>query len=287
MHESRQLWRQWVNATNVNSFHAHVVIDGHLQPFKFAEKQSVLDHGLVVLASQGPQDGDLQISHAARALMPWSENWRGADDIKLLEYMLRHKHSTPFEHLHFSFFIRAPIMVYRQWHRHRTQSYNEMSARYRPLPDLSYVPDPTMIGKQSKKNHQSRILDEDPSNDHYMMARMIRDEMNHDYNLYEHLLEMGMPRELARGVLSVFMYSDMYASANLLNWLKFITLRDDEHAQYEIQVYAKTIRDILYNYVPVTMWLFERIREEGADKERIYDLYKAGKLEPIPEPKAT
>jgi thymidylate synthase (FAD) len=156
--------------------------------------------------------------------------------------------------------VQAPLFVFRQWHRHRTQAYNELSLRYKELPgELFYVPALDIIGAQSTDNKQGRSLAEhaiDRSAEQAEVARF------HDsaLALYHGLLRSGWPRELARGVLPLNTYSRMFATASLLNWLRFLGLREDSHAQYEIRVYAEALAMLLGAVVPETMALYREAK---------------------------
>lgn len=230
-------------------------------------KIDVLNHGFVRLVDS--MGSDLSIVRNAR--VSYDAEWRTGEDAgkdeKLIGYLMRNGHNTPFEAGTLTFDIKAPIFVFRQWHRHRTQSYNELSARYRPLPEEWYVPDPWVIGTQSSDNKQMRHVltqdewmktySDDERNDHADTALAI-DEMNKAaFNLYDTLLECGTPRELARSVLPVGMYSHMFATANLHNWFRFLRERLHPHAQYEIRVYAKVILEMIEEKFPIATKYFK------------------------------
>lgn len=213
----------------------------------------VLDHGFVRLVDS--MGSDLSVSRAAR--VSYDAAWRagedqGSDD-RLIRYLWKNHHTTPFEAVTFTFEIKAPIFVFRQWHRHRTWSFNELSARYRELPEEFYVPRPGDIGAQSLSSKQARVwtgaTDE-------VSAGLIRKSCEDSFVIYSGLLERGVPRELARSVLPVATYSHMFATVDLLNLLKFLTLRCDDHAQYEIRVYADAMRELIRPIVPtcVSAW---------------------------------
>lgn len=178
-------------------------------------------------------------------------------DEKLLRYLWKNGHHTPFEMAGATFEVQAPIFVFRQWHRHRTQSYNELSARYTEMPDLFYMPstERLMTSKQSLVNKQGSMEGLSEVN-----AIQIQSWMNDAYvdarRAYEDILRCGVSKEIARLVLPTAVYSRMRASANLRNWLHFITLRMDPHAQYEIQVYAQAIFDCLREKFPRTMEVY-------------------------------
>jgi thymidylate synthase (FAD) len=179
-------------------------------------------------------------------------------DEKLLRYLYEHKHLTPFEMCGLTIEVQAPIFVFREWHRHRTQSYNELSARYTELPNLFYIPDNErlMAAKQSKKNKQGSedgfTLDEAEN-----LANTLLTHMAYCRTLYESLLAAGVSREVARIVIPVAQYSRMRASANLRNWLAFLTLRMDPAAQYEIRAYANVVGDLIKQEFPRVWELFD------------------------------
>lgn len=221
-----------------------------------------LDHGFVRLVDS--MGNDLSVARAAR--VSYDAAWRAGEDQgsdkRLINYLWKNHHTTPFESVQFTFEVKAPIFVFRQWHRHRTWSYNELSARYRELPNEYYLPKCTEIGTQSKDNKQARVIDDSPYNiqEHEDRAddlRRVNDLCNEAFMTYKYLLGRGWPRELARSVLPVNTYSHMFASVNLLNLMKFLTLRCDTHAQYEIRVYANAMRDLARKIVPVCIDAWE------------------------------
>jgi thymidylate synthase (FAD) len=162
--------------------------------------------------------------------------------------------TSPFESVCFTFEVKAPIFVFRQWHRHRTWSYNEMSARYTELPDEFYVPEPCQITTQSKSNKQSRTDEQHP---HALrIAGDIAVTCEAAFAVYKKMMDQGCPRELARGVLPLNTYSRMFATVNLHNLFHFLKLRLHEHAQYEIRVYAEAMLQLIEEYVPVSVSAF-------------------------------
>jgi thymidylate synthase (FAD) len=179
-------------------------------------------------------------------------------DERLLEYLWTNKHATPFEMAGLIVEVQAPIAVFREWHRHRTQSYNELSARYTVLPDLYYVPsiERIMAGAQSTSNKQASaegISLED--------AKFLQGSIATSHHVaraqYEGLMKKGLSRELARMVIPVAQYSRMRASANLRNWLAFLTLRMDTKAQWEIRQYANIVGEMIAATFPRTWGLFK------------------------------
>lgn len=212
-----------------------------------------LDHGYVNLVDH--MGSDLSVVRAAR--VSYDAAWRAGEDEgsdkKLINYLWKHKHTTPFESVTLTFEVKAPIFVLRQWHRHRTQSYNELSARYKELPAEFYVPDYKIIGKQSTNNKQGRTLELNDLELGYREeeVQLYKDRCKYSIETYKNLLEWGWPKELARMCLPLSMYSHMFTTMNLLNLFKFLTLRMDEHAQYEIRVYAIAMLDLIRDVFPV------------------------------------
>ncbi len=180
-------------------------------------------------------------------------------DEKLLRYLWEHRHHSPFEMAGLTIEVQAPIMVFREWHRHRTQSYNEMSARYTPLPDLNYVPTVERLMLNAKTNKQAGTikgaaeLTEEAAR---MYQKMLASQYEDDQSFYEWSLNSGIPKELARIHLPVGRYSRMRASANLRNWLAFLTLRMDQSAQWEIRQYANAVGNLIKDLFPRTWELF-------------------------------
>lgn len=181
-------------------------------------------------------------------------------DEKLLAYLWNHKHHTPFEMAGAIIEVQAPIFVFREWHRHRTQSYNELSARYTQMPNLHYVPSADRI-RQAGQDHKNRqgscgieITDEDVAK----IQDRIRSTQEAIYGEYEIFLgTYGLAKELARLNTPVSRYSRMRASANLRNWLAFLTLRMDSAAQWEIRQYANALHAVLAQQFPRTLALFD------------------------------
>ncbi len=175
-------------------------------------------------------------------------------DEKLLRYLYEHRHMSPFEMAGMVIEVQAPLFVFREWHRHRTQSYNELSARYTPMPDLNYLPSVERLKMTSGTNKQAQAMATvfQPED----LQQEIADAYTDAQQRYEWLLENGAPKELARLVIPVGRYSRMRASANLRNWLQFLTLRLDPGAQWEIQQYAQAVGELIAEAHPRTWALF-------------------------------
>jgi thymidylate synthase (FAD) len=219
----------------------------------------VLDHGYVKhVESWGngeAKEAEAAIIEAARQSTQGS--FRGWEqDEKLLRFMFNNKHSTPFEFCGMTIEVQAPIFVFREWHRHRTQSYNEMSARYAPLPDLNYVPSVDRIRQTSNSNKQAQGIKELQSLSIGIWTDKTEALYREIEKVYQYGLDQGIPKELARIVLPVGRYSRMRASANLRNWLAFLTLRMHPDAQWEIRQFANAVGEIISEQFPRTWNLF-------------------------------
>lgn len=212
----------------------------------------VLDHGFVRLVDS--MGSDLSIVRAAR--VSYDAAWRAGEDEgsdqRLIRYLWKNQHTSPFEAVEFQFEVKAPIFVLRQWHRHRTWSYNELSARYRELPEEFYLPEQENVGVQANSNKQMRDL----AGINKQSADFIIELQRHSligFQLYQRYLAAGIPRELARCFLGLNTYSHMFAKVDLKNLLHFLTLRLHEHAQYEIRVYGEAILQLIEPVVPVAV----------------------------------
>jgi len=221
-----------------------------------SDKIDVLDHGFVRLVDH--MGGDLSIVRAAR--VSYDADWREGDeksDAKLINYLMKNHHTSPFEAVTLTFEVKAPIFVFRQWHRHRTWSYNEISARYTELDEGYYVPALDQITTQSTSNKQMRTNEQHP--DAQVIATQIDIACGVSFGVYKQLIEKGVPRELARSVLPVAAYSRMFASVDLHNLFNFLRLRTHEHAQYEIRVYADAMLELAKTVAPVACEAFENL----------------------------
>ncbi len=223
-------------------------------------KIDVLDHGFVRLVDS--MGSDLSVVRAAR--VSYDAAWRAGEDEKgdekLINYLWKNRHSTPFEAVTFTFEVKAPIFVFRQWHRHRTWSFNELSARYKELPEEFYIPKMHLIGEQSTSSKQSRNINIDltPQKGRADECKEVLWHGEHAFELYRMLIKKGWPRELARSVLPVSTYSHMFATVNMLNLFKFLTLRTHSHAQYEIRVYAEAMLELIRDIAPVCVAAWEK-----------------------------
>lgn len=176
-------------------------------------------------------------------------------DKKLIEYLLKHQHLTPFEHCIFQFHIKCPIFVARQWMRHRWGSYNEVSARYTEVKDEFYIPEKFRV--QDTKNKQGSV--ETNELDNKYLIEKYKSTIENSYKVYKYLLKNGVAREMARMILPVSQYTQYYWTVNARSLLNFLTLRLDQHAQYEIREYAKAIVSIFEEKMPWTWECFNKI----------------------------
>lgn len=204
------------------------------------------------------QDHEVGIVEAAR--QSTQGNFRGwGPDGKLLRHLFisEPQHATPFEFAGMVIEVQAPIMVFREWHRHRTQSYNEMSARYSPLPDLSYRPTVDRCHPTETANKQAQGSGKIPTDQQIELWLTCLDQTYKQIEAcYQLGLSWGIPKELARLPVAVGRYSRMRASANLRNWLGFLLLRLDSRAQWEIRQYAEAVSTIVAETFPQTWALF-------------------------------
>ncbi len=220
----------------------------------------VLDQGFVrVVDYMGDDDAVVQ-----GARVSYGRGTRQvSSDRGLIRYLMRHRHTTPFELCDLKLHVRAPIFVARQWFRHRTASINEYSGRYSVLEREFYTPDPAQVATQSATNRQGRGDPADPETARHVIETL-RHEAARSYDAYLDMLNQdedgtprdptreGLTRELARTTLPVSIYTQFYWKVNLWNLLHFLDLRADAHAQYEIRVYAEAILDLVKLWVPTT-----------------------------------
>lgn len=215
----------------------------------------VADHGYVKLIETWGSDE--RVIEAAR--MSTQKGFLGwPQDEKLLRYLYENAHHTPFEMAGAVFEVRLPIFVAREWMRHRTQSFNEMSARYIEPPELFYVPEVSRLCEAPGHSKQTQGRNKEPIHPVEAMdaRKLIQKQYEGAWDTYEKLLRMGVTRELARIVLPVGMYTVMRSSCNLRNWLHFCHLRQAEGAQSEIRWYADAIVSMLEESFPRTLKLY-------------------------------
>lgn len=212
----------------------------------------VLDKGFVRLVDY--MGGDQRIVQAARVSYgAGTKTLR--QDRGLIHYLLKNEHTSPFEQVILTFHTKMPIFVARQWVRHRTARLNEISGRYSIMRDEFYVPEADQMRGQSSDNKQARS-DEVLPNAAEMIAEMEADQKQL-YSHYEGMIESGLAREVARANLPLSLYTEWYWQIDLHNLLRFLRLRMDSHAQYEIRVYAEAMAQCAKAVAPLAYEAFE------------------------------
>lgn len=219
----------------------------------------VLDLGFVDLLDT--MGNELTIVNAARVSFgKHKTEWDDKDEL-LLKFLVEHRHTSPFEHVQFQFRVKCPLYIRSQWHRHRMWSYNEISRRYTEQ-DIEDCYIPEMFRQQSESNRQASIDRALPDND--LLIEKYEQHVARAVAFYKDLLENGVCREQARGVLPQAIYTEFYATVDLHNLLHFIELRISPEAQWEIQQYARALLELIEPYVPVTVkWFKERCKSQG------------------------
>ena len=233
----------------------------------------VLDHGFIrVIDYMGD---DSSIVQSARVSYGKGTKKVSTDE-GLIKYLMRHRHSTPFEMCEIKYHIKLPIFIARQWIRHRTANVNEYSARYSILDKEFYLPAKEQLAAQSQSNRQGRgdVIQGKQAEE---VLNILKDDANRTYDNYEKLLnerfdgtkidenKVGLARELARMNLTLNTYTQWYWKTDLLNLLNFLFLRADNHAQYEIRVYADKMLDTVKRWVPITYQAFMDYRVGAAE----------------------
>lgn len=240
----------------------HDLLEGLQEPIH------LLDHGFLRLVdamprlAEGGETADHAVVKAARvSYQGGTKTARG--DRGLIRYLMRHHHTSPFEMVELKFHAKLPIFVARQWVRHRTASINEVSARYSVLPEEFYVPEPEHVRTQSTTNRQGG------GSEHSSRAWFklnARECMHGAFGAYRESVADNIARETARIVLPVATYTEWYWKANLLNVFRFLHLRMDSHAQYEIRVYAEAMATLVRRLAP---WSFEAFEDYWRNAPRL------------------
>lgn len=225
------------------------------------KKFPMLDHGFIrVIDYMGT---DASIVQAARVSYGVGTK-KKQEDRGLINYLMRHGHTTPFEMCEIKLHIKLPIFVMRHWIRHRTANVNEYSARYSVLSNEFYIPELDQIARQSEINKQGKsdiAMDQAKARE---IINIMKEVSSDAYEKYAHMLnDMSLARELARTILPVSVYTEVYWKIDLHNLLHFLKLRADSHAQYEIRCYANKILDIVKAWVPFTYDAFVNYRQNA------------------------
>lgn len=260
-----------INEIRNEKFETRRVVVPELEEILY-EPIKVLDHGFVrVIDYMG---NDTAVVQAARVSYGTGTK-KVNQDKGLINYLIRHRHTTPFEMCDIKFHIKLPIFIARQWIRHRTASVNEYSARYSIMGNEFYIPAREHLSPQSQINKQGREENTVPDEMAARVFSLLRDDAT---KCYEHYIEMmnedeagniidesktGIARELARMNLTLNYYTEWYWKINLHNLLHFLSLRADPHAQYEIRAYAEVMLDIVKKWVPFTYEAFQEYRVKG------------------------
>lgn len=214
---------------------------------------NVLDKGFVRYVDHS--GSDQRIVEAAR--ISYKSPSKGEEqDKRLLRYLFKNRHTSPFEQVSITFNIKFPIFVMRQFVRHRTFRLNEWSARYSEMADDFYVP--TEWRAQDNKNKQGSVQSADLN--HSAITDSVHELCAQSYSLYDKLLQQGVAKEMARMVLPVNLYTEIYVNCDLHNLMHFLNLRLDSHAQYEIRVFAQAMFDIAKELFPWSMDAFGRYK---------------------------
>ena len=224
----------------------------------------ILDHGFIRVVDYMGDDSSIVQS----ARVSYGKGTKKiSTDSALIKYLMRHRHSTPFEMCEIKYHVKLPIFVARQWIRHRTANVNEYSARYSILDKEFYLPSKENLAAQSTSNRQGRgaVINGKQADN---ILEMLKKDAEQTYNNYETMLNerydgsiideknQGLARELARMNLTLNTYTQWYWKTDLLNLLNFLSLRADSHAQYEIRAYAEAMTETLKKWVPITFEAF-------------------------------
>ncbi len=215
----------------------------------------VLDKGFIRLVDYLGDDSRI-VQSARVSYGEGTKSYR--EDKGLIDYLLRNDHTSPFEQVSFTFHIKMPIVVARQWIRHRTAKVNEISGRYSVMESEFYVPAAEDIALQSDDNKQGRQNEPVSAELAKEIQDIISEEQERVYETYTKLLDMGLAREIARINLPLSLYTEWYWTMDLHNLFHFLRLRMDAHAQKEIRVYADAIFEIVKKITPMAAEAFEK-----------------------------
>ena len=233
-----------------------------------------LDKGFVRLVDS--MGGDDAIVQSARVSYGKGTS-KVSQDRGLIRYLMRHRHTTPFEMVEFKFHCKMPIFVARQWVRHRTANINEYSLRYSEARDEFYFPDPDNIEFQSAINKQGRMGEVDSKLKH-KVQKYFKEISQRSFEIYSELNEAGVARELARAILPVNLYTEWYWKNDLHNLLHFIGLRSDGHAQYEIRVFSDAMASFVKKVAPFAWEAYQDYAVKGMRFSKIEQIFLQKKL---------
>ncbi len=222
----------------------------------------VLDKGFVRLVDYF--GGDQRIVQSAR--VSYGEGTKSvSQDGALIDYLLRHQHTSPFEQVVMTFHVKMPIFVARQWVRHRTGRMNEVSGRYSIMKDEFYVPAADKVAPQSKDNKQGRATEAFDKDTADKIISQLEEGQKEAYENYSSLIDDGLAREIARINLPLSLYTEFYWEMDLHNLFHFLKLRLDSHAQYEIRVYAEVMLEMCRKVAPMATESFINHMNNGVN----------------------
>ncbi len=222
----------------------------------------VLDKGFIRLVDY--MGGDARIVQSAR--VSYGEGTKTVrEDGALIDYLLRHQHTSPFEQVILTFHVKLPIFVARQWIRHRTARVNEISGRYSIMKNECYVPASEDVAFQSQDNKQGRSEAAVSPETVERVRSVIQESQNKAFEAYEGLIGENIARELARINLPLSTYTEWYWQIDLHNLFHFLRLRCDSHAQKEIRVYAEAMLEVCRRVAPLATASFERHLQGGVN----------------------
>ncbi len=222
----------------------------------------VLDKGFVRLVDYF--GGDQRIVQSAR--VSYGEGTKSvSQDGALIDYLLRHQHTSPFEQVVMTFHVKMPIFVARQWVRHRTGRMNEVSGRYSIMKDEFYVPAADKVAPQSKDNKQGRASEAFDKDTADKIISQLEEGQKEAYENYSSLIDDGLAREIARINLPLSLYTEFYWEMDLHNLFHFLKLRLDSHAQYEIRVYAEVMLEMCRKVAPMATESFINHMNHGVN----------------------
>lgn len=245
----------------------------------------VLDKGFVRMVDY--YGSDQRIVQAAR--VSYGEGTKTvSQDAALIDYLLRHQHTSPFEQVVFTFHLKMPVFVARQWVRHRTGRMNEVSGRYSIMKDEFYVPESACISRQSKDNKQGRG-EAFQADEAEQFRQAFIDSQSSSYRTYAEMTEKGLAREIARIQLPLALYTEFYWQMDLHNLFHFLKLRLESHAQYEIRMYAEQILEIIRTVCPMATESFlntvhKAVSFTGEEMEALRDILN-GQKNPLSDEK--
>lgn len=222
---------------------------------KIPKTINTLDHGYVTLYDW--MGSDLRIVNMARQSFGKHSTILGEPEKGLINYLMANRHGTPFEGVVFTFNVKCPLFTAREWFRHRISSYNEYSGRYSKMINEFYVPDPKQIRSQKGKPgaYKFEPVKEDLS---WSTQQIIKGAQSTSWRLYEHLLDLGIAKEVARIVLPVSIYTQFTWVVNLRALFNFISLRSADNAMWEIRQYSQNIEKLIEPIVPIAYEAFNK-----------------------------